>query len=57
MNETELDRRFPDLKGSQKALQRAAMRARDLAEKTGTQLVVASRKQSVSVKKVADCKR
>ena len=50
MNDAELHRRFPDLKGSQAALQRAAVRARELAEKTGTKLVIASRTQLTASK-------
>lgn len=57
MNDVELNRRFPDLKGSQVALQRAAERARELAEKTGTKLVVASRTQVPTLKSAPDKKR
>ena len=57
MNEAELDRRFPDLKGSQAALQRAALRARELAEKTGTKLVIASRTQVSLQRSASDKKR
>lgn len=57
MNDVELNRRFPELKGSQLALQRAAERARELAEKTGTQLIVASRLQTRTLKLAADKKR
>lgn len=57
MNESELNRRFPELKGSQAALQRAAIRARELAEKTGTKLVVASRTQTSALQPAANKKR
>ena len=36
----ELTLRFPDLKKSQAAMQRAAAQARRLAEQTGTRLIV-----------------
>lgn len=39
----ELTRRFPDLKKSQAAMQRAAAQARRLAEQTGTRLIVAEK--------------
>ncbi len=57
MNESELNRRFPDLKGSQVALQRAALRARELAEKTGTKLVIAARTQASLQRSASDKKR
>ena len=46
-----------DLKGSQAAMQRAALRARELAEKTGTQLVVASRLPPAAANKTTGKKR